>query len=46
MVNISHNTCGTHALQSFLELINLPQEENIILESLEMDCLRMCYVSL
>jgi len=43
-VNISYHTCGTHALQSFLELINLHQEENIILKSIEKEALQMCYV--
>ena len=44
LVNISFDNSGTHSLQSIFELINLPEEENIILNSIKDDCLKMAFV--
>jgi hypothetical protein len=44
IVNIAYDKSGTHALQSLFELINLPEEEKVILNSVKNDILNMCYV--
>ena len=36
---------GTHALQSLIEIINMPGEEELVKESVKDNILRLSYVS-
>lgn len=44
IVRISSDRRGTHAMQSLIELINLPEEEQILEESLKDDVINMSLV--
>ena len=44
--DISCNPSGTHALQSLIEIINMPGEEELVKESVKDNILRLSYVSL
>jgi hypothetical protein len=41
---ISCNTSGTHALQSMIEIINLPAEEDVVKEAVKKHILMLSFV--
>jgi len=41
IITISMNSCGTHSLQSLIEIINLKEEGTIILESIKRSLLKL-----
>ena len=42
--DISCNASGTHALQSMIEIINMPGEEELVKEAVKDDIFRLSYV--
>lgn len=42
--DISCNASGTHALQSLIEIINMPGEEELVKEAVKDNILRLSYV--
>ncbi len=46
-VSISCNISGTHSMQSLMELVNMPDEENIVKEAIkeQKDIMRLSLVS-
>ncbi len=44
--DISCNASGTHALQSLIEIINMPGEEELVKEAVKDNILRLSYVKI
>jgi hypothetical protein len=44
--DISCNGSGTHSLQSLIEIINMPGEEELVKESVKNHILKLSYVSI
>lgn len=43
--DISCNPSGTHALQSLIEIINMPGEEDLVKEAVKENILTLSYVN-